>query len=57
MTATEFKQSQIRMGLNNRQTAEALGVTIQYVDMLRAGTRTPSKTITLLIDAITQAKG
>lgn len=52
----EFKQAQARLGLKNQQMADLLGVTIQYVEMLRGGRSNASKIVWRVIELAERLK-
>jgi len=56
MTATDFKSVQLRLGLTNSAMADLLRVTVTYVEMLRAGTRTASGTVVRVIEQAEELK-
>ena len=56
MTAEQFKQAQLRLGLTNAKMAELLRVSLSYVEMLRADKRTASGTIQRVIEQAEELK-
>jgi len=50
MTADEFKQAQLRLGLTNAAMADLLRVSLSYVEMLRGGKRSASGTVQRVIE-------
>jgi len=56
VTAADFKAAQIRLGFTNAAMADLLRVTVTYVEMLRAGTRTASGTVQRVIEQAEELK-
>ena len=51
-TKADIAELRERLGLNQKEFAEAVGVTDVYVSYLERGTKTPSKTLCIVFDCL-----